>query len=58
MSKWPQVEVEVRPVTAPNREPGVLLQLPDGYVVMTPEAATSLAQRLTQTAIEIKSKGN
>lgn len=46
------VPVEIRPVAAPDGRPGVLVQLPDGFVVVNPEDAPVLAQRLLEAAGE------
>lgn len=51
-----QVEVEARVVPHPHTGWGVLLQLPDGYIVMTPENARELAVVLTITAEEAEQK--
>lgn len=49
----PQIPVEIRPALDPAGRPGVLLQLPDGYVVMQPEDAYALATRLRSCAAEV-----
>jgi hypothetical protein len=48
------VPVEVRPVTAPDGRPGVLVQLPDGFVVVNPEDAVELAMRMVDAAAEAR----
>lgn len=50
------VEVEVRPTEAPDGRMNVLLQLPDGYVVMHPSDARDIAARLTIAAEEAESE--
>lgn len=49
----PEIPVEIRPAIDPAGRPGVLLQLPDGYVVMQPEDAYQLAARLRSCAAEV-----
>lgn len=46
------VPVECGVVPHPSGTPGVLLQLPDGFVVMRPEDARRVAAMLTETAEE------
>lgn len=44
--------VEIRPVTAPDGRAGVLLQLPDAYILLNPEDAIEIADRLIEAAEE------
>lgn len=50
-----QVPVEVRPTTDPAGRPAVLLQLPDGYVVVQPEGAREIGRLLIEVADEVAS---
>jgi len=49
------VPVEVRPAVDPQGVPGVLLQLPDGWVVMKPDGARKVGAMLINTADEVES---
>lgn len=48
------VPIEIRPVMAPDGQLGVLLQLPDGYVVIRADGARRLAGLLEEVAAEIE----
>lgn len=50
-------EVTIRPATAPDGGRGVLLQLPDGYVLVGPGDAEELAARLVQAAAQVRESG-
>lgn len=52
MTDWPQTPIEVGVVDAPNGLKGVLMQLPDGYAVMSPDSAKKVGLLL----IEISEK--
>lgn len=52
MREWPQTPVEIRPATAPDGQRGVLVQLPDGYVVTSPTSARKMAADLIAAAEE------
>ncbi len=52
MSARGPVPVEVRVATAPDGEINVLLQLPDGYVLMHPDAAEIVAANIVDMAAE------
>ena len=52
------VDVQVRAATAPDGARNVLLQLPDGYVLMSPVDATRIAHLLLMTAAEIVHGGS
>lgn len=54
----PQVPVEIRPVIDPEGRHAVLLQLPNGYVVMQPAGAREIAQMLADTADEVESNSS
>lgn len=47
------VPVEVRPAVAPDGDEMVLLQLPDGFTLMTPESARRIAAMLLNVADEV-----
>jgi hypothetical protein len=49
------VAVEVGAVVDPQGEGAVLLQLPNGYVVMKPDDARSIARSLVEVADEVQS---
>ena len=51
-----KVPVEVARTIAPDGEPAVLLQLPQGWVVMRPGDAQEVAQMLIQAAEECEPK--
>jgi hypothetical protein len=48
-----RVPVEVRGVIDPAGWAGVLLQLPDGYVIMKPRDATVVATMILDTVTEL-----
>lgn len=48
------VPIEVRSTTAPDGRPAVLLQLPDGFVLLNLEDASEVAQRLVEAAAEAR----
>lgn len=50
------VRVEVRSVVDPDGEPGVLLQLEDGWVVVPPAGALQIAADLAKTAAEVQGR--
>lgn len=47
------IQVEVRATIAPDGRRMVLVQLPDGYVIVTPTDARSLAFALAQVADQL-----
>lgn len=52
------VPVEVGRVIDPAGRPAVLLQMPDGYLVMAPHDARELAAALAATALRIEAEVN
>ena len=53
MTRRGDFEVEVRPAIAPDGRTMVLLQLPDGHILMNPEDATKVALLIIDTVMEI-----
>lgn len=50
------IAVEIRPARDPAGRPGVLLQLPEGWVVLQPADARQLAYRLEACANEVEAQ--
>lgn len=54
-----RVQVELSIVPHPDDgSPGVLLQLPDGYIIMRPSGAKALAALLIETASDADASQN
>lgn len=48
------IQIEVRPAPDPAGRPGVLVQLPNGWVVLQPADARVLAEALIDCATEVE----
>lgn len=48
----PKIPIEVRVATDPEGRIGVLLQLPDAYVIVQPDDARKIAGMLQDAAVE------
>jgi hypothetical protein len=54
VSERRRVAVEVRQEIAPDGRVGILLQLPNGYLLVSPADAVVVASALTAAAVEVR----